>query len=255
MHAKRLFLGVAGLLLAGALPMSGPAAAQAPSGFDQVMTFMSDGVWDPSVPHPEVPGCAGIFCDGLWFQQNIMQRTAAEIDAREAMAKAWFVQRFGIDVDDPANSDRVAFGMFMADPRWNYRAVFWSGRLVPQEGFEVRDGGWSIVVTDPGGYTLGGELSGIHVPMDSMAVFGDYNVLVTNPAGNNVQEVRISYRSNSFMVINELVELIIDCQISASEFESGIPDGTARGMAAIEPGPQPGTIKMINRNIVALPEP
>lgn len=100
-------------------------------------------------------------------------RSDAEIEQDRANAIEFFQQRFGIDVVDNEN---VMFTSFTFDPRNEYRAYVVAGRDVPPEGWVVRDGGWSVAVTNPDGLTLGGEYEGVQVPQGSMMVFGDYNI-------------------------------------------------------------------------------
>jgi hypothetical protein len=46
------------------------------------------------------------------------------------------------------------------------KAFFYSmaGERVPAEGWEVRDGGWQLVVIDPDGFELGGDFAGLTIP-------------------------------------------------------------------------------------------
>lgn len=221
-----------------------------PEQYSEYLVLIADGVFDPAATHPEVAGCdeSLIFCDGEHFQKEVMGRTDAEIAEKEAEAKGWFAQRFGIDVDDPADAARVDFFMWTADPRWNYRVYTWSGRNVPSGGYEVRDGGWAVMVTDPDGYTLGGELDGVEVAEGDMAVFGEYNILTTNPAGNDEQPVVRHYRANSFMEFTDLGHLTIDCQIARDGFEDG-HEGLAQGLGTVA-FDEDGNVDFNSKNVI-----
>lgn len=246
-----------GAVFVAALAVASPATTFAEGGgitptpepYSEYLVMVANGVFEPG-PHPDVPGCGmlGIFCDGDYFQEQIMERSPAEIAEQEAEAKAWFARRFGIDVDDPANADRVEFSTFMADPRWNYRVYTWSGRNVPSEGYEIRDGGWAVRIIDPAGYTLGGELDGVRVEQGDMAVFGNYNIVATNPAGESEEPVVLHYRAGSFMEINDIGNMYIDCQISRDGFADG-QEGKAQGLAGAT-FDDVGRVHLTSRNIV-----
>lgn len=210
----------------------GDDGAATPEPYSEYLVLIANGVFDPDEPHPNVPGCEDrlILCDGDYFQEETMEWSSEEIAEKRAEAKAWFKQRFGIDVDDPANDDRVEFFSFTADPRWDYRVYTWSGRDVPSEGYDVRDGGWAVRITNPGGYTLGGELDGVKVEQGDMAVFGNYNILISNE--DEDEEVVLHYRANSFMEINELGNMYIDCQMARDGFADG-QEGAAQGLGNV----------------------
>lgn len=253
-HARDLvviavLVGVLAVGMPGSTLAAGGGITPTPEPYSEYLVMIANGVFEPG-PHPQVPGCGflGIFCDGAYFQEQILGRSPVEIAQKEHEAKAWFDQRFGIDVDDPANAERVDFFSWMADPRWNYRVYTWSGRNVPAEGFEVRDGGWAIMISDPDGYTLAGELDGVHVDAGSMAVFGNYDILTTNPAGGRQEPVVLHYRANSFMEINDIGNLSIDCQMSRDGFAAG-QEGAAQGLAGVTIDVD-GLLHFTSKNIV-----
>lgn len=252
-YARHLFVMA---VLVGALAVGTPSSTFAgggitptPEPYSEYLVMIANGTFEPG-PHPEVPGCGflGIFCDGSYFQEEILGRSPAEIAQKEGEAKAWFDQRFGIDVDDPANDERVEFFSWTADPRWNYRVYTWSGRNVPSRGFEVRDGGWAIMISDPDGYTLGGELDGVHVDAGSMAVFGNYDILTANPAGRGEESVVLHYRANSFMELNDIGNLYIDCQMSREGFSAG-QEGTAQGLGGFTID-EDGVLHFNSKNVI-----
>lgn len=165
-----------------------------PDGYNKYLTYIANGQYDVFSENPDVPACFQQFCDGIFFQTEIQQRTAAEIEALAAAAKEFFIWRFGIDVDDPANAGRVTFAPFYLDPRNKYRAYAISHKFVPSKGYEVRDGGFGITITDPNGYTLGGEFDGVQIPAATTLGFGEYNIAVTH-RGHRVRTINISYRA------------------------------------------------------------
>lgn len=210
----------------------GPQAL--PAGYERYLVLVANGSWNVLEPHPEVPGCHMMFCDGDYFQKQIMGRTDQQIAAQEAKAKAWFLQRFGIDVDDPANSGRILFRTWTADPRFNYRVYSLGGQQVPPEGYPVRDGGWAVFITDPAGYTLAGQTPGIHIPEGAFAFYGDYNILITNPAGHPQDELVLSYRADTFMTVNDFGDMAFSCQLSDDGFAAGQTTGFAQGFAHLD---------------------
>lgn len=142
-------------------------SASTPDGFDKYLVYMAAGVYDPADPDFVPPS-------GDFFQREIMGRTDEEIEEDKDNAIAFFAERFGIDVEDPASG--VMFISFMLDPRNEYRAYTISRAGVPPSGYVVRDGGYMVSVMNPAGIDLGGEFAGTHVPMGSIVVFGDYNI-------------------------------------------------------------------------------
>lgn len=233
-----------------------------PVGYDGYLVFAANGSWNVFEPHPTVPGCGvqPLICDGQYFHEQIMKRTADEIAAKRQEAIEHYKEKFGIDVNDPANEGRVELLSFMVDPRWNYRVYSWGGRPVPPEGYQVRDGGFLLRITDPDGYTLGGEREGVHVPANARALVGDYNILVERPSrrpGTTSgaadhrprEEVVISYRADTFMTPNQFGDIAFSCQLSDDGFASGETTGFAQGFANQTIGPD-GFIDINVRNVL-----
>ena len=218
---------------------------------DTFRVFMATGKLDNAEqPDPPFVDCFNGFCDGDYFQRVVMGRSDAEIVALEELAKDFFLERFGIDVDDPANEDRIDFLNWMLDPRANYRNYVAGQRRVPPEGWFLFDGGWVIIVTDPNGYTLGGEWDGFHVGPDTLLFFGNYHILETNKLGQVVNRVNIFYRSAGpldFDIRGEgsfRHELSLDGQ----DFPTG-SQGVAQGLSAIYQV-SPTAVKYNIRNVL-----
>ncbi|WP_133719085.1 hypothetical protein [Methylocaldum gracile] len=156
-----------------------------PEGYDSYFVYIANGLFDPSQPSPDpnVTNCDPMtnLCDGYYYQHEIIGRTDEEITQREQQAKDYFRDRFGVDVDDPANQGRIFFKMFQMDPRINLHIIAAAGEKLPPEGWNVRDGGWIAMIMDPNGFDLGGELgAGQHVPMGTFFVFAEYSIQVTD---------------------------------------------------------------------------
>jgi len=80
---KSIFIPV---LIVGLLGMSSVSVADnkkgVPAGFDGFLVYMANGVYDPGQPNPQpgVENCEGLFCDGGYFQREIMGRSDYEIE-------------------------------------------------------------------------------------------------------------------------------------------------------------------------------
>ena len=176
-----------------------------------------------------------------------MGRTPAEILEQEALAKAFFLERFGIDVDDPANEGRLVFLFYTADPRVDYR-VYHMGEKVPSAGWEIRDGGFLWLITDPEGYELGGEFAGVHVPAGAFASFGEYNILKTRPDGTPFGEIVLRFKAKTPILPKADGSLMALCELEHPEWGSGLAQVL---MANV---PQPGGLLKINlRNVSTFP--
>lgn len=220
-----------------------------PEGFGKFLVFMGAGTYDMDDPDFELP-------DGLFFQEEIMSRTQDEIDQKESDAKEFFKNRFGIDVDDPENEDRVRFRSFIMDPRNEYRAYVISGLRVPPEGFVVRDGGYLALLIDPEGFTLGGEFDGELTPFGTMFVFGDYNIDISSSELSQKlgrDNIIIPYKSGYPVVIevNRSIfdqRLMFQCELDSEEFGSGIAQGVSGGLTLDN-----GMFRANIRNVLTFP--
>jgi hypothetical protein len=186
-----------------------------PDGYNGLLVFMATG---------SIPVADGFFLDGAIFQEQIMKRTPSQIAQNRADALAYFETRFGV-ADADANPDVIFFG-FYVDPRIKYRAYVISGRRVPAEGYQVHDGGWIALVTNPNGLTLGGDFVGRHVPVNTIFSFGDYNIEVTKPGnGNKPPPIIIHFRCNNPLIPTFNGGEAFDCDLVSDEFGSGLAQG------------------------------
>jgi hypothetical protein len=259
MHQIRPTAFVFALLVLFALIALEPLSAQGqgpqssflatPDGLGTMAVLVADGAFDPLTPHPTVPGCFAAVCDGDYYQEVILGRSAAEIAAQEAAAKAFFLQRFGLDVDDPANAGRLFLSKFMFDPRIHYRLYALSGTRVPSEGWQVWDGGWSVFVIDPAGFTLGGEHAGIPVPAGTIFVFGDYRIDVTGPQGQPREPIVVHYQAHAPMIPDVYGSSIIRCRMIHEPW-----GGDGQGLGMFQPVPLAGGQVQFNlRNTMTFP--
>jgi hypothetical protein len=210
----------------------GPGLQTTPRGYSKYIVYAATGVIDPKNPSPRpgVTGCDGtLFCDGDYFHREIMKRSDAEFAALQSQAKAFFLERFGLNADDPASMGKIRFRDFTVNPSFGYRTYSFSGLPVPSSGYEVRDGGWLTEVIDPAGIKLGGEFEGITVPVGTIVVFGDYNIAVTNRSGDVDKEIIISYRSGIPIVPQQDGSFLFRCEL---KFDKDFSDGLAMGQVA-----------------------
>lgn len=238
-----LILSLVLCLTASTSAWARPSKHPTPVGFEKYLVYMADGLYDPTTPHPDgIPGCNLGICDGDYFQEVIMGRTAAQIALEEAAAVVFFQDRFGLDVDDPANAGRLFFQKFMVDPRTNYRARSISRERVSQRGWLVQDGGWMVVVIDPNGFDLGGEFAGVHVPANATFVFGDYKIEARSRLR---RPIVIHYQSGKPIVANADGSLMFQCQLISDTFGEGLAQGIADQVAF-----ENGQVKMNIRNVL-----
>ncbi len=131
--------------------------------------------------------------DGMDFFKNVMGLTDAEIDEKRENAIAFYMDRFGLDVNDP----RLYLTGFQIDPAADYRVVMMSGkRNNVGKGLPIVDGGFALAVVDPEGIELGGEFEGTHVPAGTMfAAEGNYVI----KRGKGRKDLVLSYQSRGPM--------------------------------------------------------
>ncbi len=200
-----------------------------PDGFDQVLLYMGTGIFDPNNPEPfpGVTGCNGGFCDGEFFQKEIMKRTDEEIAALEQSAKDYFNTEYGLNVDELVANGRIEFKDFTFNPDIQYRLYAKSGTRVPSEGWIIRDGGFHIVITDPNGIELGGDHVGKTATTNNMMFFGNYNILVTDRYGYPKRELIINYQSSDPALITPDGSLMtFNCEIIHEKWGVGQAYGT-----------------------------
>lgn len=192
-----------------------------PESYSGYLTYIENGEFDPTAPNPDgVPGCFQQVCSGDYFHTEVMGRTLAEVSALEAEAKQFFLGSFGVDVDDPANMGKIFFRRYYRDPRINLRAYVVSGTIVPNEGWEVHEGGWSLVFLED--YTLGGEHAGEVAPAGTSLKWGEQKIEVTRGHGRwrrVVGEIVVAQRSGVVAATAPNGILICHCETFAGRIE------------------------------------
>ncbi len=218
---------VAGVLGVANASSSKVSVAAAPKGFQAFLVYLAE----PTL----APGEDSSFTDAEhvdFFQHTIMGRTPEEVAEQEQLAKDYFHDRFGLDFS--AGPSGFTFSAFVLNPHVNYRAYIVSGMAVPNTGWEVRDGGFQVVLTEDTVLhgTYGGS-DGIEAPAGASMVFGDYNIDVTN-AGSS--DILIHYQSHSPIIGRADGEVSFNCDLTSIAWGPGaargvaLPDGSIRNV-------------------------
>lgn len=223
-----------------------------PAPFQHFLVYSGQGAYDPlKGPFPE--GCSPEdplvplgFCNDTErvFHKKIMGFSQEEMEAEEQEAKEFYSDRFGLDVERLLEQQRVSIVPFFLDPRQDYRAFVFSGECAPNEGYEVRDGGFILGVIDPEGVQLGGEFEGQKAPAGSGALFGLYNVLVTGP---NAREEIIRYKAVS-LGSSAGGFAVVDCDLQHPVWGEGLAQGLGSNRMLKD-----GRIKAVIRNVLTFP--
>jgi hypothetical protein len=221
-----------------------------PNGFKKLALYLGTGLFDPKIdePRPGVTGCTGVFCDGEFFQQNIMHRTPAETEEIKNQAKAYYLKQFGIDVDDPALSGRITFDMFMVNPDFQYRVHALSDEPVSGDGWIIRDGGFRLSIIDPKGVALGGNNSGLMAPQGSMMFFGNYNILAADKHGKPKKEIIVFYKSINAGEPLPNGSFVFRCNMFNQQWGEGLGLGTMLFIPQKD-----GRIRANARNVLTFP--
>lgn len=234
-------------------PQSPPIFHPLPDGFSMYMTFMGTGLFDMTSPNPEVPNCFQQLCIGDYFFDVTLGWDAAEKQTFHEEALAYWYDRFGIDPQDPAWAGRVTTISFIADPRTNIRAYSMAGTRIPEAGWEVLDGGWMLIVTDPNGVDLGGEFAGVHVGPNSIFARGKYVVQARSKDGGFLADIVVDYQSRApIEFIPGAPAVAGNCEIIRTTINGELTDwGSGHGQPSQLLIPTPtGETKVSYRNIL-----
>ena len=201
-----------------------------PAPFQHFLVYSAQGAYKPlEGPFPE--GCSpkdplvpSGFCNDTErvFHKKIMGFSEEEIRAEETRAQEFYMERFGLDAKKLSEQERAVFVPFRLDPRRDYRAFVFSGECVPNEGYEIRDGGFLLSITDPEGVDLGGEFEGQKAATNSTMLFGMYNILLTVPTA---KEEVIRYMSLDPAVASGGIRTV-NCELQHSAWGEGLLQGT-----------------------------
>lgn len=226
------------------------AKPSTPEGFDQVLLYMGTGIFDPanSEPRPGLTDCEGLFCDGMYFQKEVMNRTDDEIENLETDAKAFYKNRFGIDLDSEEFSGRASMSMFTVNPDFEYRVQMASSMNVNPNGWMIRDGGFRLDILDPEGISLGGDSEGLFAPPGSAMFFGHYNILATNNGDIPKEEIIIHYQSKFPAFTLENGVFMFACDMFHDDWGQGLGMGNIQFLPLND-----GRMRGNGRNVLSFP--
>jgi hypothetical protein len=209
--------------------------AAAPEGFRAFLVYLAE----PTL----APGEPSSFTDAAnvdHFQHDIMGRTDAEVTQQRDLAVAYFNNRFGLDfstataaADGSLSIPGATFTPFVFNEHNNYHAYVVSGRAVPDTGWQVRDGGFQVTLTQ--GMMLHGSYggsNGISAPAGAAFVFGDYNIKAEPPGeatgnikGEATENILIHYQSHSPIIARADGETSFNCDLTSEQWGPGAARG------------------------------
>ena len=256
-------LAFIGLFALALLVTSPPAEAMAPDkhgwlfhplpeGFTMYLTFMGTGLYDLESPNPEIPNCFQQLCVGDYFFDEILGfDDAAKEDYYQQAVTIWST-RFGINPEDPQWVGRVSAIPFYADPRNNIRAYSMAGTRIHRQGWEVLDGGWLLIVTDPEGIELGGDYAGLHVGPNTVFSRGKYIVQARTRHGRFLADIEIDYQARGPIAFIPGLPFVGNCEIIGTTINGELVDW---GLGQAQPSQiavevSTGESKMSYRNIL-----
>lgn len=233
----------ASMLAAPTISLAGPEghSSPTPAGFNKYLVYLANATL--------APGESSSLTDPASvrnFQEVIMGRNSTAVSADKAAARAFFRDRFGLDFTSVANPDVYSTEMipgamllgFVENPHVNYRAYTISGESVPDEGWEVRDGGWMAMLTQD--TVLHGQYGGADgrlVPAGTAVVFGNYNIkaMKAHGEGNGVglsrrdRDIIIHYESAATLLANADGILAFSCDLVHPDWGLGKARGVVEG--------------------------
>lgn len=163
----------------GANGVGNSPAPVAPEEYDHFIVFVANGVYPETEPQ-------GLF-DDLSAFTDVNGMTLQEIEDWKDDKLSLLADINGIV--DPENDPNLGVFIGTTNPAIDYHVAFFSGRKVPPSGWQVREAFLTVVVTNPAGYTLGGEFAGVHVPAGTIVGGGGiYNIEVTDKFGDPTGE-------------------------------------------------------------------
>lgn len=158
------------------------------------------------------------------FQRQVIGRTTEEIEAHRQAALQFFAERFGIH--DAQTHPDVVFSSAVANPAYNYRIYAIGGLHVPASGWVLHDAGYTVVVTNPLGLTLGGEFAGVHVSQGALMAFGDYKIERLKRNGEpHPRPFHVAFKSAAPIFILEDGTSHFQCELDSAEFGTGLAQG------------------------------
>ena len=232
------------IILAGSPERGGTTPT--PAGFTKFLVYMAE-----PFAGQETSGGAR---EAENFQRDVMGRSTEEIEADKAAAQEFFLRRFGIDFTETESElfgteevDGATFQPFAVTDAFNYRAYVVSGERVPAEGWQVRDGGWMVALTED--QMVHGEYGGAEGKAASegtVFVFGNYNIKVQKPRSNapphSDETIEIHYESGGPIIADSDGVTSFICDLTHPDWGAGqargivTDNGEVRNVLTFPPG-------------------
>lgn len=198
-----------------------------PPDFVKTMMFIMNGTIVP--PNPETGDPGDEVVDPTPFWTEVMGRDADDIEAHRNAAVSFYIEKFGIDPDAPEFAASTFMFPFQTNRSSNYRAYYISDEPVTEEGWEVVDTGWILVVTDPNGLPLGGAFDGHHAPAGTVMLFGDYYLVPPSdaPRGRRCrpEPIQMAYEAGCPVIPNQFGDILFRCDVFHPEWGHGMAQG------------------------------
>lgn len=130
---------------------------------------------------------------GASFDTNVMNRSAAEVQARRQQAVDFFLAEYGVDFTsgDIDTSGNVVLVYTMLDPLWQPRVIHSAGEMMPAEKWVFHEARYVMTVLGETVFygNFGGQ-EGVYAPFGTTAVFGEWVFESVIPCRDPVSEQR-----------------------------------------------------------------
>ena len=191
-----------------------PGHVAAPAeGFIKTGLLMANGIIDPNQ----------LIIFDMTYHTDVRNRSPEQISEHSMLATAHFENTFNIDIAELESQGQVLFAPFILSNDMEYRVYSLSDTWVPSSGFQMADGGWLLMVTDPNGIEINGE----QIPAGSFSVYGEYYAIPENQAGNTSDPIIVHYQSDRFIVTGFYGETPILCDVFHPDWGWGKAQGVS----------------------------
>ena len=176
--------------------------------------FIADGTFDPLDPDVVPPTFEDFFVDALGWP-------ASDVDRAREDARRFFADSYGLDVDAGVTEGRLQWLEYRVDPRANYRVYALPERVVPPEGWPIREVTMSVLVIDPAGMELGGPYAGVWVPPGPVAATGWYQIDGVDPDGDP-ESIEIAFHTDGVMGTTVDGRGLLFCAMESEQLGTGL---------------------------------
>lgn len=167
-------------------------------GFRAILMYVADGKYSQLSPNPNVPNCSSSYCDAAYFWHEVAGLSDNIRKIETEKAKKFFLEGWGIPVDEYVRDGKITFGETYLDPRANYRCRVMEGMKVHRFGWEVHDHAFGVVALQD--LKVGGKFgAGRTVPATASVATGQYYIehssIVKGKVVGTKRFVRLRYES------------------------------------------------------------